>query len=556
MKKNYIAITIGPIYDTIRFASKPASMWLASYMFSYISKRICDEIENRISKNKIVSPSINGDISSGIGLFHDRIIFESENLTDDMDIVQNIFVSIKKEIAELFALEKDKQSKDAHIVKTAPAIEWFQRYLQLHAVAFSSDKSPLIACSPYLDAIELRRAFPVPTAKNPIWTVLDADDNKLVKQIILNLKKDGIKSQSNEKLFQLKSWPLSLEIKSDMDIPDMETIIGMNAEKIRSKEAERLPKKAYSYYAIVQSDGDCFGNYISNETDKLIKDEKSSVKNYSDAARSISEKCLTFCKEASKIVQDYGGVTIYAGGDDLLFIAPLWELPNEEKSSRRNILQLLDEIKSKFCEEAIFGKSGIPTISFGVAIRYYKYPLYEAFDEAYDQLFHKAKENHNSLALSLRKHSGQSAEFVINNFSDNSNDTVCKKIFTMLTENDSDDFLKSTSYKLIQFQHLLIEALKHDEKTVKNVFANIFDSDIHKKYETKLNSVRELFQAMYKNAFASKKDEKDEKNINTSLKSFLHEFDSVLRLIKFFSETGMEEENEIEESGGENAAEN
>lgn len=50
------------------------------------------------------------------------------------------------------------------------------------------------------------------------------------------------------------------------------------------------------------------------------------------------------------------------------------------------------------------------SLSFGVSISYYKYPLYEALESARNLLFGKAKkvEGKNAIALDLRKHSGGS----------------------------------------------------------------------------------------------------------------------------------------------------
>ena len=40
MRKKYIGITIGPIFDTIQDASSPAAMWFTSFLFSDLTRRI------------------------------------------------------------------------------------------------------------------------------------------------------------------------------------------------------------------------------------------------------------------------------------------------------------------------------------------------------------------------------------------------------------------------------------------------------------------------------------------------------------------------------------
>ncbi|MDL2324171.1 hypothetical protein LJC61_03340 [Ruminococcaceae bacterium OttesenSCG-928-A16] len=493
MPATYIGITIGPIYDTIRLSSTPAALWAASYLYSHIAKRICEETVSQIKdgdKAAIITPYFCGNtakMDEGVGLFHDRIIFETDRPSIDMGIIQNIFGLVKDEIAQLL---NDQTG-------------WIQSYLQFHAVAFESDDNPILDSSPYLDAIELAKSFPDKTANNPLAELFEsADKNTRIRMQI----KDGL---------HLSSWPLfSGEPQFQSRLPDMEYIVGKKSETKRClQNREKLYEKPYSYYAIVQSDGDKFGEYIA-----------------SHEPLEASRKCLDFCLAAAEMIQGYGGVTIYAGGDDLLFLAPLWEKPNEpDVGNRRNILEFLLEVKEKFCD--VFGSDG-PTISFGVAVRFYKYPLYEAFDEAYSLLFRKAKATRNSLALSLRKHSGQNAEFVLEQFDDSE---ISRILSGMIVKRKDGDFLQSTATKLWQFRPLFAQALSMNDNAVKNVFENIFDSEIHTKYQSELDEVRELLLCL---------------NDQKTPEERLQELDALLRFVKFFSEKGREDDE-----GGLNEAE-
>ena len=42
MTTYYVGITIGPIIETLLLASRPASLWCASAMFSWLSEDICN----------------------------------------------------------------------------------------------------------------------------------------------------------------------------------------------------------------------------------------------------------------------------------------------------------------------------------------------------------------------------------------------------------------------------------------------------------------------------------------------------------------------------------
>ena len=539
----YIGITIGPIYDTLRLSSTPSALWASSYLFSYAAKRICDKIISQISddENLIKSPCIDGNISKGIGLFHDRIIFETNNPKSDIDTVNNIFDEVKNEIAFLFG--DDDQ-----------AITWIKNYLQFHAVAFKcEDEKPISESAKFLDGIELERTFPEKSKANPFTELFEsAKRNTLIRKNIkdglsLNTwpfadfknytrdKKGGIIYKTTEDVY--KTDNNGNRIPEQETMPDMATITGRHHEtdtKVKTRQ------KTYSYYAIVQADGDKMGIHL-DEPD-------------------FSQKLLRYCSKSSEEIQNYGGITIYAGGDDLLFIAPLWEQPNnDDKLERKNIFELLNALKLLFQEN--FKGENAPTISFGVAVRYYKYPLYEAFDEANELLFEKAKLKRDSLAVSLRKHSGQSIEFIFEQCSKSADETAWTRISKMITEKKDGNFLKSVSTKIWQFQPLFEHALSlKNLSAVKNVFTNTFDKTIHAQNKDYLNEVAELLNsfdaspvreiggiAKLEKEIERSKNDKLKINSLTEETKKLYTLDALLRFVKLFSEVGEEEhQNEFE----------
>ena len=78
--RNYAAITIGPIGDTLAIAASPGTLWCASTMFSYLAGDLCENILAEITGAEIIVPAYNRDIvyTDGIGRFHDRIFFTCE----------------------------------------------------------------------------------------------------------------------------------------------------------------------------------------------------------------------------------------------------------------------------------------------------------------------------------------------------------------------------------------------------------------------------------------------------------------------------------------------
>lgn len=52
-------------------------------------------------------------------------------------------------------------------------------------------------------------------------------------------------------------------------------------------------------------------------------------------------------KKCAELIGDYGGVTIFAGGDDLLFLAPL------ANQNDKTLFDLFDEIRKEFVDSLL-----------------------------------------------------------------------------------------------------------------------------------------------------------------------------------------------------------
>ena len=469
----YTAITIGPIYDTVSMTSSPAGLWAASYLFSHISRSLCKMIVDNglvAEKKDILSPYFCGEDQriDGIGRYHDRIVFKPVDEQTVLENVQKLFEQVFDEIAMAFIDENQADNSET-------ITNWFKQYLQLHVICYRINErgNPILDCSQYLDAIELEKTFPSEKCSNPLSDLLDSRDNDR------NIR---IRNQIRDS-FSNGVWPFPryTNEKGEERLPDMEDITG------RHEESEQPRRKTKSYYAIVQSDGDKFGKCI-----KSLESENEIHK--------FSKKCLDYCNASVELIKDYGGVPIYAGGDDLFFIAPLTKMIRNEDGSiedgKGNILDLLVGLREIFEKEDFFGKEKeSPTLSFGVVIRYYKYPLYEAFAEAYEQLcMAKSKLNNgNTVAISLQKHSGRTSEFILKDFNETQ---LTDRINDLINHQTDDKALSSIRTKVWEFKPLILKALHIGDGVLKNVFDNTFDNEIHKKYQVEINTVRKLFSIL------------------------------------------------------------
>lgn len=125
----------------------------------------------------------------------------------------------------------------------------------------------------------------------------------------------------------------------------------------------------------------------------------------------VSAALSEFGFEAKKLIEKFGGMPIYAGGDDLLFIAPV-----VGEDGRTTIFDLLENLEDNAFDPV---KALVPnaSLSFGVSITYFKFPMYESLGMARALLFDQAKkvDGKRAVAWTLQKHSGErfSAEFFL-----------------------------------------------------------------------------------------------------------------------------------------------
>lgn len=511
--KNYIGVTIGPIYDTLMLTSTPAGLWGASYLFSSISRELCGRLGRLMT---LVSPYYDAEDPLfhdhlGVGLLPDHLIFEQGEAT--LEDVRGIVDEVKDFVADLLCASGTRADETVR--------DFYRQYLQIHTVAFAGAGNPILDSAQALDAIELERSFPAVEKLNPILACLELPESRGTAG-----RNDAVKnSRMVRETIRYGAWQL---LQPGGGIRDLEDIAG-DGIKIKDRTRENSFKK-YAYYAIVQSDGDSMSN--------VIKACGNEIK-----IREFSQKCLKYASDAAQKVRKYGGVTIYAGGDDLLFIAPV------ENREGGNIFGLMEDIRGVFAQT--FGEGdGAPTVSFGMAVCYYKFPLYEAFSLAVNMLFGIAKkeEGKNALALTLQKHSGQTVELVFPRISGNE----CLKQITGLIENllkaDAEEkMLSSAVTHLRQFEALFTHAVQvwkdtNDTGALNNAFKNTFDAGPHSEGGAKayLEGVKKLMKQAHLCRAKSETPEPSGEKPNEAMQR-LRAMDGMLRLIKFYLEKGREE---------------
>ena len=351
----YTAINIGPILSTLGMARKPRELWAASYMFSHLMSCIYLKAKQKCD---IISPAEPDKSLTGVGIYPDRIYIKGE--CDAKSIIDDAMWDF---YSDLHDGKKERSSNN-------PDLNYFN--VMSAECEANGDSRAIATLNQKLDVLELCNL---------------AADCDLAKNIYGIISKRVFSS-----LFELATG------KDRLPIPELKTIA--NAQREANKDVKE--KSHHRYFCVVQADGDNVGKTVSNSG---LKD---------GAVTEISKALVKFGQDATKIIRDYGGLPIYAGGDDLLFIAPVTGNDNT------HIFNLLDKIENEAfsgVHQAVYntgiededGNKIEASLSFGVSISYYKYPLYEALESARDLLFGTAKHitAKKAIAWSLRKHSGE-----------------------------------------------------------------------------------------------------------------------------------------------------
>lgn len=527
----YIGITIGPILDILSSVTKPAGLWGGSFLFSYIAKNLCQKLYKDRDKTKedtFISPFFETDengkiktIAKGIGLFHDRIIFKSEDnyLNKTITIINDLKSEVGQKLIRSLTQEKQKMKKRGKKFEDfneQEVKEFVNNFLQIYAIEKEVDegKNPILVLSPYLDALELQKSYNLKEKTNYFLKIFENDS---IKECFLI-----------DDFGEFKDSP----IVDDININNIKKIDDI----ARGNNLNENMKK-YSYYAIVNADGDNMGKILNSISDpKDIKD--------------FSESCFKYAISATKKIKEFGATTIYAGGDDLLFISPL------ESVDKTTIFDLLLEIEICFKNEFEIEKykKFKPSLSFGVSINYKKFPLYEAFENGVELLFGVAKQEKkkNTTAVKFQKHSGKSTSLIITGTKPEvevlgdfkSENKVYELIRELLKQynNDSDDFLKAVRLKLYEFKILFQKAILEENKEnrrrlLENLFDNVFDHEPHKDEENKkyIEKIKELLIEL-----SGDESIKIIEDHGIKEERVILIMDSVLRILKFFTEKGEE----------------
>ena len=472
MNNTYIALTIGPIYKTMKLARRTREFWAASFLFSLLAKTLCEKLqENGVKEDDFLVP--HPDIFKrkemlNIGLYSDRIICKSDsNIWDKID--NEVIGEALKSLSEILC--KVESGLTDSVLKS---------YFKIYAVIKDVDENyhTIEEISDHLNTLEL-------------YNIEDSskDYDYLIKQFLENVntdyddngKKTGnenfLKNFFNQPDFKgnirIPSIP-EISTKSLLNISDESKNKKLNAifeetlwrKKTDENELFKLLKKDFGnqfknynkYICILQADGDNLGRQLMEMKAGEVKE--------------ISKTLIDWGKnDAYELIKKYGGLPIYIGGDDVLCFAPV-------NNGQENILELAGKLNSTFCSRKELQNIN-STLSIGIKIVYYKSPMYENYIDAIVLLNEIAKKNQfigsskNSCCIALEKHSGQPHQFVFD-FKNEYSQFIKPVYDNMNIDDKKKSFITSVFYK-IRANENLIKLISNDKDRLWYFFENNFD---------------------------------------------------------------------------------
>lgn len=485
-----VGSTIGPVYAVIQKARRPREIWMASYMFSRIAQEMTAYLAE-YHRADFVSPFDQEEIGRkirGAGAYSDRLFFsvEAENEIQARDYVQMAMEYAVDILTEDMhgAIGDEAFNSDAcrrflmryiYHRTTVRKRETGQRSMPMHEMTQELDRMETFV--PYVD--EEKRG-----------------------------ESDYILRYLNSEQLRASRWVREHQVESHD--------LGRMAQAGRD-EAWTWQR----YIAVVRADGDKMGSLLCALSEA----------GYEDMIKEVSAFLIRRASENVNMVKAYGGLPIYFGGDDMLFIAPLYSSKSVDSGlfKDESLFSLLERLSKRFDDafaeliaqsEKTLGndsrlakilQESIPSVSFGVAVCYHKYPLQMIMEMADAALFHEAKRAQWSQArkkkavqIHLRKHSGQESKLLLSGWTENGGKSPYA-LFRELVDKKADSTVLHALHWKIMEQYDLIEYLlcntqgKEREDRLKQWFEHNFNewaaenTQRHSEQEKKQEEVDSFF---------------------------------------------------------------
>lgn len=507
----YTILSIGPIYDAFQVADNTRAMWTVSFMFSYLMRETIKKLITIKKDKDFLVPNITQDFEKylldeqRIGLFHDRLILKGEHV----EVVNSAFAESVKELTQIiidtFELTNTRNFRYVKIDYEKSKVEqYFYNYFQSYVaqVCVDANKSPLLELSKYVDAVENEPKLAPFEEEEYLFLFLRLTNLGLLQKTAFGEEAFKIEAERCFKsLPEIAAWELIKKqpdkwkkthlclkiddvtaLQNNIKSPDDEAKEILDALETDNKE---IFKPYHKYVAIVHGDGDAFGKHLES-----IGNNEKEIKKFSD-------DIFKFITASRDSIRAYGGYPVVGSGEDLLFFAPV--IVEDE-----NIFTQINKIDKIF--KGIF-KNPQLSMSYGVSVSYYKFPLQEAMEISAKALWDEAKQSvwlsnynlegsikkKNAIHINIQKHSGQSHELTL------AKGTLLYTQFIQLLKSELN------SDEKLHLPHALHHSLARvstiiDTMPVENIepfFTNMFNENIHQsKHKEALKAIQNILKLL------------------------------------------------------------
>jgi len=502
----YYALTTGPILETIFRAKSTRAIWTASYSFSYLIKQIMIKYSDGRGFERFIMPyaAVKGIMfnhDNHTGLFPDRIIWYA-NETEQFSEFQAISETVIKEFAlSVWNDIQQYQIANHEILTSATKFsdsgleEFLLNYIKCYALKIDLQESdnPILKISTYLDSLELSPQSIGEQGHSLFFNWLELRfkgqyRNFLVKDAYADKLAQGIDTVRFDSVIEIATAELGDQLFSQSKSNYWSTYGGDESDiynRLFDSSGKEI-KRYHKYAAVLQADGDnmskilgaLFQNNIALPTAEKLNAFSSFLFEYSIAV--------------VKLIESYGGVAVYIGGDDILAILPV--VYNDD-----SVFKLIQSIDAAFYkilysnEQLVTALQNIkekPSMTYGIAIGYYKHPLAELIKESHHQMSVLGKSRKNAIAYKLTKHSGTIITdcFQQHGYNGKNNEQngllplyiELRKALLAPSANDTDGlkFISSIQFKLSLNKPIIINIID-DDVNFNSFFDNNFNEKVH-----------------------------------------------------------------------------
>ena len=521
---SYAGFTIGPIYDVLSHARKTRELWFGSYFFSWFMEELISRLSDK-AEVEFLSPHVIRDDSgrfipnrSMAGKYHDRFVIRAalerselyRAIKDATEEVLDFFIELTNNLIGSTYMSGKGKGDVKKILEN-----YIQRNFAVLEPSAVNVLKPVGSVDEYLNAMEEWRIFSPGCVKDTcsrcrtlegvvIKKLTEVENNEKAERkrtlcplCFLKLfchKSTDVKKKVN--LSTLK-YPSTLELAAQ-DLLANDVVLRKLSELIEERDADDTGDRDYEfedileairkiddpkvkehiegsvrlyhkYFAVVSSDGDDLGRLAGNL----------------QAPKKLSGRLFSFAEQAESIIRKYKGEPVYIGGDDILAFMPV--AVKDDGGEVKTIFDLVTELSDVYKSVVNGGAETGSTLSVGVNISYYKFPLSMAI-EGSRTLLHQAKRSgKNALAVGLTRHSGHRTEVVFR-FGEEEVASFREIVDGVLS--GTLDIQHSVHHNLARFRAVISNL--SDEVRLEAFFGNNFNEPGHARYRRGLDRVREF----------------------------------------------------------------